>query len=274
MAETASGRVSPKSSLRRVATSESTAAAEEPKSYAAEDETLWENVAVRRPSKRPSVVSSIAPEVEEEKKQSFVKSAWNMVRPGWLMDHLDYAGFKSILRTWAVAWVGFVLADIPGSSDWFGMAAYLTSIVGFALAPGGQPYIITAMICMACLIFVLVGWIYAIVASAITTSIRGNPTAASTAQQLVAAGICQDNADLPNCVKLQIFSGYFLEFRCSVIFILALLMGVTMFSMCRRLSPMLTIAHIAGCIGIVINCGYGVLFPYFSGKTIGVCLVI
>jgi hypothetical protein len=274
MTESSSGSVSPKNSLSRVPTSESNSAPEEPTPYVEEDEKPPNNVGLRRGSRRLSVVSSIAPDVEEETKEPFLKSAWDVARPGWLLDHLDFAGFKVIVRTWILVWVGFVLGDIPSSSNWLGTAAYLTSIIGFVLAPGGQPYIMATIISLACLIFVLIGWTHGIIASAITTSIRGNPTSTDIAKQLVEAGICQNNADLVKCVTLQVFSGYFLEFRCTVIFILALMSGITILSMFRRLSPVLIVAHVTGCIATIINCVYGVVVPYFSGTSIGVSILV
>jgi hypothetical protein len=265
------GAPSPKNDLSGVSTSESNSVHDEPKPYISQ-ENPQQNGAPRRRARRTSVVSSMAPDVDGELKQPLWKSIWEMVRPGWLMNNLTYNGFKVIVRTWIAIWVGFVLADVPSSAIWIGQATYLTSIVAAIIGPGGHPYIIALVINLSALVFVLVGWVHAIIASAITTSIRGNPTQIDAVEQLIAAGVCQNNAELERCVTLNIFSGYFLEFRCSVIFILALLIGVTIMSLFRRLSPVMILAHINGIISIVINCCYGVLFPYFSGKAIGVSI--
>lgn len=207
----------------------------------------------------------------QENKSTWYRTVWQTVRPGYIIDHLDYGSFQIVSRTIVVLWVGIFLVDIDNTRPWLGQAPYLMQIMALVTASGGRPVVMSHISSLLSISTLLYGWTYYIIANAITTRMRGNMTAADAAQSLLERGYCQNlqGPELQLCITNEIFSGRFLETRCTVIFIFALLIGLTSLYMFRRQSLLFVGPTIVGVISININCAFGVHFPFFAPTQLG-----
>ncbi|KAM9936603.1 hypothetical protein OXX80_003835 [Metschnikowia pulcherrima] len=194
------------------------------------------------------------------------------LRPAYLLDHLNYRSFKIILPTFLQVWVTVILAVIPRTGAWFGAASYLMQILGFICASGGLSVCLNIILALACFCAVVIGWLFPLVALAIGTRIRGWPTQQSIAQELIAEGICtQEN--ISKCMMEQFVTGRYLDARATVVFAIALVMGITCFGIFSRIHKMARLVFVAGCISIIINTCYTVFFPIFIPLEIGLVVL-
>ncbi|CUM49286.1 uncharacterized protein AC631_04429 [Debaryomyces fabryi] len=215
------------------------------------------------------------PPIESEppkKKQALWKKLFNMVRPGYFLDHLDYESFKVVLRTWVQIWVTVVLMVIPRVGNWMGNASYLMQIVGFIIVAGGTLIVFNASFTIICFFYVMVSWLFATIALLISNRLRGSITPEDLAKLLIQDGSCTAE-NILTCMISQIFTGRFLTTRCTVVFIICLMIGLTMYGMSLRLHPLLRPGFVAGIISLIILTNYYVFFPVFMPKVIGYSII-
>lgn len=190
------------------------------------------------------------------------------LRPDWILDHKDYNSFKLMLPTFFQVWTTVFISVIPATSHWVGNAAYLFQIIGFICASGGLLVSINIVLSVVCLVWALVGWLFAIVALAITTKIRGWPTVESILNELIAEGTCTA-ANIEVCMINEFYTGRYLQTKCSVIFAIAIVIGVAVLGMTQYIHPMARFPYVTGIIALLINCCYTVFYPVFIPKRIG-----
>lgn len=217
--------------------------------------------------KKPPIESELP-----EKKQALWKKFFDMVRPGYFLDHLDYESFKVVFRTWAQLWVTVVLMVIPKVGNWMGNAAYLMQIVGFIIVAGGTLIVFNAALTIVCFSYVMVSWLFATIALLISNRLRGSITVEDLEQLLIQDGSCTAD-NILTCMISQIFTGRFLTTRCTVVFIICLMIGLTMYGMSLRLHPLLRPGFVAGIISLIILTNYYVFFPVFMPKAVGYSII-
>lgn len=207
----------------------------------------------------------------KERTTTWYRTIWQTIRPGYIIDHLDYASFQIAFRTIFVLWVTIFFVDVDKTRAWLGQAPYLMQIMALITASGGRPVVLSQITAVLSIGTLLYGWTYFIVANAITTRMRGNMSETEAVEQLMAKGYCTNvtGAELKQCITNTIFSGVFLETRCTVVFIFALLIGLTSLYMFRRQSLLFIAPTIIGVITISITCAFGVHFPFFAAETLG-----
>lgn len=203
---------------------------------------------------------------------SFWRKSFLVIRPGYVLDHLDYESFKVAIRTWILIWVGVILSTVPRTSHWLGSAAYLLQISGFICVTGGTLIVMNVKDSITIFIAVLVGWTHAIIAMKCANAIRNHVTMEQIAQALIDEGTCTV-AGLEACVTDEIFSGRYLETKASVFFILALISGMVVFGLGEHYHMCARLDFIFGCISLVINCCYGVFIPTFSPLVVGLLII-
>ncbi|CUM66035.1 uncharacterized protein PRCAT00003689001 [Priceomyces carsonii] len=205
-------------------------------------------------------------------KESFFRKFLKNLRPGYVIDHLDYPSFKIIFRTWVQLWVSVILGVIPKTSHWMGSAAYLLQIIGFVAVSGGSLVIMSVVSGVIYMFYICIAWIHAILAMKISNKLRGSITPQQLSEMLIQEGTCTiDN--ISTCMSEQIFTGRFLETRCTVIFIFALMFGITLLGLTSSYHPFFKIGFILGSITLVINICYGVFFPIFEPLSIGFSVI-
>lgn len=212
------------------------------------------------------------PQPQSGSKRQWWRKNLHMLRPDWILDHMDYRSFKLVLPTFVQVWVTVILCVIPATSHWIGAAAYLLQIIGFICANGGMLVSLNVTVSIACFVMTLIGWLFAIVALAISTKIRGWPLVEDIAQQLVAEGKCTpENVDL--CMFLEFYSGRYLQTRCTAIFAIATVLGVAMLGLTQQFHPLARLSYVCGVISLIINCNYTVFYPVFLPKTTGLTIL-
>lgn len=201
---------------------------------------------------------------------------WNniieLTRPGFLLDHLDYQSFKVAFRTWAQIWVTVLFMVIPKISLWIGSASYLMQIVGFFNVSGGTLVAFNVLMSVICLFYALVSWINVVICLAITNRLRGSLSEQDLIKQLIEDGSCtQEN--ILTCMISEIYSGRFLETRCSVIYIFGIIIGLTLYGMSMRIHPLLRTGFVTGLITLLILSNFYVFFPVFLPKLIALQII-
>lgn len=193
-------------------------------------------------------------------------------RPDWLFDHRDYASLKVILPTFFQIWVTVIFCVIPKTSHWIGNAAYLLQIIGFICSSGGLLISINVILSFVCFAYCVAAWLFAVVALAITSKIRGWPSVESIAQLLIEEGACTvENVD--ECMIDEFYTGRFLETRCSVIFAIALVFGTVFLGFSEGIHPLGRLVFVCGMIVLIINICYTVFFPVFLPKIVGISIL-
>lgn len=205
---------------------------------------------------------------ETTQKPSLWRYALDTIWPRYILDHLDYGSFKVVFRTWVQVWCTVILFVVPKTRIWIGTAGYLMQIVGFIAVSGGTPIILNVYISVICFFYFLVGWLFSVVSLAITSHIRGWITSEELGRQLIQEGVCtKDN--IQTCLQQQIFTGRYLETRCSAVFIISMIVGITCFGLSQRLNPLLRVGFVLGMISIVVLHCYSAFFPIFSPTLVG-----
>lgn len=221
-------------------------------------------------------------EYEEEKdetsKQSkilkrFFTLVWELSRPYFFLDHLDWDSLKPIIRTVIQFWVAIVLIEISAVNLWLGKATYLLIIISIILASGQMSIIISLLIPTFALIGVLFAWAVSVVVLAINSRIRGFMTSQEVAQQLIEEGLCKNNAELTFCVTEQLFSGHYLSTKTTVISVIGYIFGQVVLYMAKTVNPIFIPGSIVGNIMLLIAVFYNNMIPYFSPMLLGVCIL-
>lgn len=202
----------------------------------------------------------------------FWRRCLQLIDPSWFYNHLDRNSFKVVFRTFVQIWVTVIIAVVPRSANWIGDASYLPQIIGFILPSGDFLISINTILAVICLMYSLTGWMITVIAGAISTQIRGWPTAEEVSRALILEGTCTE-ANIESCLTAEIFSGRYLETRCSVIAAISLIFGVFMFGLTQQFHPMMKTPYVIGVITLVINTCYTVFFPIFEPKVIGLTVL-
>lgn len=209
-----------------------------------------------------------APNLSELSYRMYVK-VW---KPDWILNHTDWQSFKVAIRTFLQVWPTVIIAVVPTSANWTGNASYLPQITGFICPSGGRLVALTLVMAFACFVCCLFGWTIAVISLAITTKIRGWPTSASIAQMLIEDGSCtEENISL--CVKTEIYTGRFLETRCSAIFAIGMIVGILLLGTSLKVHPMARTPFVCGAIALIINSCYSVFLPFFDPLSIGLTVL-
>ncbi|ODV68426.1 hypothetical protein HYPBUDRAFT_4534 [Hyphopichia burtonii NRRL Y-1933] len=189
-------------------------------------------------------------------------------RPGWFLDHLDMNSFRTAFSTWILVWITVIFCVIPKISHWLGGGAYLFQIMLFIIAPGGQLISLNLMVTFLAGFFLIWGWLFSVVAMAIQAKIRGWPTAEALLAELIQEGICtREGGEL--CLVDQFFTGRYLETRTTVVWIVALIIGMTTFGLFEKIHPIMRMGFVSAVIMFVIQCSYNVMVPIFAPTLIG-----
>lgn len=215
-------------------------------------------------------VESHRKEEEENisKKQSIWRAILQILRPGHILNHLDYASFKIAFRTWVQIWSTVILVIIPKTVTWIGFAPYLMQIFGFITALGGLLIIHSSYISITSFFYLMVSWLNVTIALAITSKLRGWKSKEDLVRLLISDGSCTEE-NIQSCMLTEIFSGRFLETRCSVIFIFSIMFGVVMYGMTMSYNMTLRPAYVSGIIGTVALSSSYVGYPIFMPKEVG-----
>lgn len=192
--------------------------------------------------------------------------------PAWFLDHLNRASLKTILPTFIQVWLTVIISVIPATSHWIGTACYLLQIVGFICASGGLLVSLNILLSLVCFLYAVVGWLFVVVALAIATRIRGWPSTDSVAKILIDDGSCSPS-NISQCMIQQFYTGRFLETRCTAVFVVALIMGITLFGLTGKLHPLARQPYVIGTISLIINTCYTVFYPVFLPKDVGYTLI-
>lgn len=199
-----------------------------------------------------------------------LKKAWEVIDPGYFVNHLDYKLFRTVLPTWIMLFVGTIFQVVNPTRVWFGTAAYLFMIIGAIAAPGGQLFTMATFMSIVMLIGSCIGWLHLTIAMAIQAHIRGWPTKESVVQEIISKGICQaNNPKLEDCVSGYMFTGAYFETRCTVIWIIAFMSCLIITRAIFMYNQLLKLNYIMGAITIIITTCYNVYFPYFEPLTVG-----
>ncbi|KAK6197907.1 uncharacterized protein RJT21DRAFT_122722 [Scheffersomyces amazonensis] len=205
-------------------------------------------------------------------KESLWRKTLFIIRPGYIIDHLDYGSFKVAVRTWLQVWISAILCAIPGTSHWMGSAAYLMQIIGFIAVAGGTPIIMNIYISFAAILFSCFAWVHAIIAMKLNNRFHDYITQDQLARKLIDEGSCTvDN--ISQCMIDNIFSGRYLQVRSAVVYCLAIITCFTIMGLAQSLQKTLRVAFVAGVIALIINCCYGVFFPIFDPLEIGLSVM-
>ncbi|GEQ68180.1 hypothetical protein JCM33374_g1847 [Metschnikowia sp. JCM 33374] len=206
------------------------------------------------------------------KKPTFWRKVVSWIRPGYLIDHLDYPSLRQVLPTFLQVWVTVVLSVVPRTSAWIGNATYLMQILGFICPVGGFSVCINVILAISCFSAMVIGWLFTVVALAIATAIRGWPTDQDIVDELIREGKCtQENAS--SCMVGQFFTGRYLDARATVVFAISLVLGITCFGIFSRIHKMARLVFVTGCISIIINTCYSVFFPIFIPLEVGLSII-
>ncbi|KAK6460282.1 hypothetical protein DFJ63DRAFT_247994 [Scheffersomyces coipomensis] len=209
---------------------------------------------------------------ESKPKETLWRKALAIIWPNYVLDHLDYASFKTVVRTWFQVWVGALLCVIPLTSHWLGNAAYLIHIMGFIAAAGGSSIILNIMISFICFFYCMVGWLHGIIAMKIGNILRDSITSEQLTESLINEGLCTLE-NIEQCLADQVFTGRYITTKVSAIYCLALISGMTVMGLSQKFHPVIRLGFITGVITLVINCCYGVFFPIFDPKVLGLVVV-
>lgn len=202
----------------------------------------------------------------------FAKRVLNFFRPYWFLDYQDWSSWKIVIRTWVKAWVCCVLTLIPKVNSWFGQASYLLIIYSYVVPCGGFSIMQSIVFGFICVLFAVIGWIFAIVSMAISTHLRGNHPLSYYVQDLIEKQICIPSTTpiVPNdpqikmCLQNEIFHGRYLDARCTVIHAVAMVIGLTFFVFVKLQYLPLVFGGVVGIITLMITVTYGLYFPYFQ----------
>lgn len=206
---------------------------------------------------------------------AFWNRCYNIIYPQCVMNHLNYESSKVVLRTWIQIWTSVVLNIVPKTGSWMGSASYLQQIVGFITVSGGTSIVINAIACLIVIFYTLSAWLLSIIAMKITHAIRGYPTREDTVRIIVESGDCQmdpNSAEFMLCISDQIFTGRFLQTKTTVIYIFAIIIGITLSGLTQKFHRLIRIGFVMSLIVIIISCCYGLFFPYF--EPYGVALTV
>ena len=209
------------------------------------------------------------------------KPLWRKVsavlRPGYILDFMDYKSFQVVIRTWLQIWVGVILSVVPRTSHWIGNAAYLMQIMGFIAVAGGSLVTTNFISSFICMFYAVAGWLVGIIAMKITHAIRGYPTKEEIVEIIMKDGYCSmgpsAGVEFNNCVMNVIFTGKFLETKTTVIYIFAIIIGFTLFGLTEKLHRLIRLGFITSVISLIINCCYGVFIPFFDPTSLGLAII-
>ncbi|KAK6453881.1 uncharacterized protein RJT20DRAFT_64115 [Scheffersomyces xylosifermentans] len=201
------------------------------------------------------------------------RKALAILRPGYIIDHLDYNSFKIAIRTWVQIWVSVVLCIIPKTSHWLGAAAYLTQIMGFISVSGGTSVILNVITALLAFFYCIAAWLIATIAMKIVNRFHNYITMEELAQQLISEGKCTPQ-NIEECLLLDIFQGHYIKTKSAAIYCLALISGMVIFGMSTKIHRLARIGFITGMITLIINCCYGIFFPVFVPKINGEAVMI
>lgn len=205
------------------------------------------------------------------KQKSTLRKYLLALYPDWILEHRDWISFKTILPTFFQVWATVFILVVNKAALWMGRAPFILQIFGFVLSSGGLSVSINTILALVCMVYVCYAWLIATICFAITAKIRGWPTKQSIAEQLIAEGTCSAS-NISQCLRNELFTGRFLETRCTVIWILGLIVGIVSFGLPLKYHPMARQPYVCGSINLTINVCYGVFFPFFDPMAIGLTL--
>lgn len=188
--------------------------------------------------------------------------------PSWFLDHLDYQSLKIVLPTFLLVWTTVFIGVVDNSARWLGGSSFLFQVLGFIAAPGGMLVILNVVLAIACILYACFAWLVVTVTMAITARIRGWPTTSQIAEMLISEGTCS-RENVSRCMMDQIYTGRFLETRCTVVNVIALIVGIATMGLTDRIHPLARQPYVAGAIFLIINICNGVQIPMFAPTIVG-----
>lgn len=209
---------------------------------------------------------------EPNKNISIWRKYLHTLRPDYFLDHLDYDSFKIVTQTFIQVWASVFLSIVPKTSHWIGNAAYLMQIMGFIASCGGQPIYINTTVSIGCVLYCLAAWLHCVIAMAITSRIRGWKPPEYYIAELINEGICTEENGL-NCFIDVVFTGRYLQTKCTGVWVMCLIVGLTIFGLSEKIHPLMRLPFVTAAITIIINVAYGVMIPCFLPKLIGLSIL-
>ncbi|KAG5358599.1 hypothetical protein CJU89_5222 [Yarrowia sp. B02] len=214
---------------------------------------------------------------EIQPKQPFLK---HYLRPSWVVDHLDFASFKTASRTWVGIWFGLMLMMIPGYVKWLGRAPYLTSILGVIVPSGDMSVTVCFIVNAGMMLFAVLGWIVMIVAMYINNRyFHDSMDMKRMVEITIERGICKaptdakSAAELQKCAQGAVFQAHFMTAKGSVVY--AVLMGCFAFFLLwvKNKSRIIIPGYVCGIIAMSVLLTTAPMVPYYQPITLGLVLL-
>ncbi|KAI5964706.1 uncharacterized protein KGF55_001775 [Candida pseudojiufengensis] len=210
---------------------------------------------------------------EPTRKIPWWRKAYDIVYPGYVINHLNYQSFKVVAQSWLYVWPVTILTIVPSTSEWLGAAPYLVLIVAFIAISGGSSIILNVISSCAIMIGVMISFVHHIVRSKIINDIKGGITQQQLVQQLIDEGTCQLGPQLELCVQDQIFSGRYIQTKTVAITILSMISNTLILGNIRSIHPLWNLSYIFGQIGNVIFSCYGHFSPLYAPLQVGLTVI-
>lgn len=209
-----------------------------------------------------------------EAKPTLWRKVLDVIWPNYILNHLDYASFKIVCRSWCHVWSCAVLTIIPRTYYWLGNAAYLIVVLGFLSISGGSSIIMNVLASCAGLFGMMIAFVHHVVRSKIINDLNHGITSQELAQQLIQEGSCQMNDQLQACVSEQIFTGRYITTKAAAISILSIISFTFIVGNIRQHAhPLWTLAYIGGQFGSCIFTCYGHFSPLYQPLEIGLIVL-
>lgn len=244
---------------------------------------IWETTPIEFPNsyfESDAVKSSESEEKADGRSLNWMNALWlkcyDIAYPRCILNYLDYESFKIVFRTWVQVWSSIVLCILPKTAAWLGNGSYIMQIVAFITPSGGTSIVINAIACLMSVLYALAGWLLSIIAMKITHAIRGYPSKEDIAQIIISSGDClmdQKSPDFDICISYQIFTGRFLQTKTTVVYIFAIIVGITGTGLTQEINRFFRTGVNMSLMVIIITCCYGVFFPYFDPYIISMAVL-
>ncbi|KDQ52244.1 hypothetical protein JAAARDRAFT_184405 [Jaapia argillacea MUCL 33604] len=195
---------------------------------------------------------------------------WDRLPP-WVSTNLrSTKSLKLLFRCWLASWVAFIIMLPQKSLSALGQAAFFAMLVSIMLPPNAPVQMFLFMI-STLVIGVLLGWAVGAAAMAASLAARNEVLLKQAYEKVQQSAAGLANPD--QLYQLDIFKGYFLDVRSSVVFGVFLGFSSFLFALIRAYAPRLMFMSVFASIAVDIYCSYGVLFPFSYYNLLNIVLI-
>ncbi|EPQ51266.1 hypothetical protein GLOTRDRAFT_66016 [Gloeophyllum trabeum ATCC 11539] len=180
--------------------------------------------------------------------------------PAWITQNVrSPKSLKLLFRCWLASWLAFVLLLPDKSLQTLGNAAFFSVLVSLMLPPNMPVQMFIFAIAML-YIGLLLGWAFGAAAMRASLAARDQVLLQHAFQKVQESAAGLSNPDA--LYRIDIFHGYFLDPRSTVVY--GVFLGVCnfLFALLRAYIPKLMFMSLFATIGIDIFCSYAPLFPF------------